>query len=249
LQRRPVRHAGAFRERDHRHRHHGRRRAHPGGRRAARAGGAEPELRPRPVRVRGRRRRRDRGRDPRPAGPRRALARARLDERARGVGRTERARRAGARGCLRGARPSRRRRAAHAGGAAAVSFVPAGPHARRDRAARPLAHAIAAAVAFAGAAVATLAGSPARAQTVAPDFYITNGQVNAQFVRGNPLYIGGTFNFVGPVTGSGVPVDTSTAAPAAGYPRVNGTVMAVVPDGSGGWYIGGQFTAVGASAR
>ena len=89
----------------------------------------------------------------------------------------------------------------------------------------------------------------ARAQTVAPDFYITNGQVVAEVLRGNTLYIGGMFNFVGPVTGAGVPVDVGTGAPAPGFPRVNGTVMAAIPDGSGGWYIGGQFTAVGAAVR
>jgi len=89
----------------------------------------------------------------------------------------------------------------------------------------------------------------ARAQTVAPNFYITNGQVVTQVLRGNTLYIGGMFNFVGPVTGSGVPVDVTTGAPASGFPRVNGTVMAAIPDGAGGWFIGGQFVAVGASAR
>lgn len=88
-----------------------------------------------------------------------------------------------------------------------------------------------------------------RAQTVSPDFYITNGQVTAEVLRGNTLYVGGSFSFVGPVTGSGVPIDPGTGAPAAGFPRVNGTVVAAVPDGSGGWYIGGQFTAVGAAAR
>src|SRR5262249_24582903 len=34
-----------------------------------------------------------------------------------------------------------------------------------------------------------------------------------------------------------------------GFPVVNGTVLAAVSDGSGGWYLGGQFTAVGAAAR
>ena len=99
-------------------------------------------------------------------------------------------------------------------------------------------------------ACAALAWGPAaRAQTVSPDFYITNGQVLAQVLRGNTLYVGGMFNFVGPVTGAGVPVDVATGAPAPGFPRVNGTVMAAIADGAGGWFIGGQFTAVGASAR
>ena len=94
-----------------------------------------------------------------------------------------------------------------------------------------------------------LASAPANAQTVRTDFYITNGQVTTQTLRGNTLYVGGSFSFVGPVTGAGVPVDPTTATPASGFPRVNGTVVAAVPDGSGGWYLGGQFTAVGSEVR
>ena len=89
----------------------------------------------------------------------------------------------------------------------------------------------------------------AGAQTVRTDLYITNGQVSAQAVRGQTLYVGGSFSFVGAVTGAGVPVDAVSATAADGFPRVNGTVMAAIPDGSGGWYIGGQFTSVGAAAR
>jgi hypothetical protein len=91
--------------------------------------------------------------------------------------------------------------------------------------------------------------APTRAQAVRTDFFITNGQVSAQSLRGNTLYVGGSFSFVGPVTGSAVPVDAVTGTVPPGFPRVNGTVMAVVPDGSGGWYIGGQFTSVGATPR
>jgi hypothetical protein len=94
-----------------------------------------------------------------------------------------------------------------------------------------------------------LAAGVARAQTVREDFYITNGQVTAQALRGNTLYVGGSFSFVGSVTGAGVPVDAVSGVPEAGFPRVNGTVMVVVADGSGGWFIGGQFTAVGGSTR
>ena len=50
-------------------------------------------------------------------------------------------------------------------------------------------------------------------------------------------------------TGNGVPLMASTGAPAAAYPKVDGTVNAVVPDGSGGWYMGGSFTRVGGVAR
>ena len=94
-----------------------------------------------------------------------------------------------------------------------------------------------------------LAGGAARAQTLRSDFFITNGQVNALALRGSTLYVGGIFTFVGPVTGGGVPVDTGTGVPASGFPVVNGSVLAAVADGSGGWFVGGQFTTVGNVAR
>jgi hypothetical protein len=66
---------------------------------------------------------------------------------------------------------------------------------------------------------------------------------------GNTIYIGGNFATVGPATGGGVPINLRTATPTPGYPRVAGKVNAVVGDGSGGWYIGGLFAAVGGRPR
>src|SRR5256885_600948 len=109
--------------------------------------------------------------------------------------------------------------------------------------------AIPARLAATAAALAALLASPARAQTVNPALFITNGQVTAQALRDSTLYIGGSFTFVGPVTGAGVPVDSVSALPGPGFPRVNGVVLAAVPDGAGGWFIGGQFTAVDGSLR
>jgi len=63
------------------------------------------------------------------------------------------------------------------------------------------------------------------------------------------IYIGGSFNSVGPVTGQGVPADGETGAPLVPYPRVSGMVEAVVGDGQGGWFIGGSFTSVGGAPR
>jgi hypothetical protein len=66
---------------------------------------------------------------------------------------------------------------------------------------------------------------------------------------GNTIYIGGNFGTVGPATGGGVPINLRTATPTPGYPRVAGKVNTVVGDGSGGWYIGGLFAAVGGRPR
>ena len=69
------------------------------------------------------------------------------------------------------------------------------------------------------------------------------------------LYVGGTFDHVGPRTGPGVPLDISTASPMTGFPRVEGSypftpfVYAAVSDGKGGWFIGGTFITVGGQGR
>src|SRR5262245_52131028 len=84
----------------------------------------------------------------------------------------------------------------------------------------------------------------AHAQTVRDDMDCANGRVWSAVVSGNTLYIGGEFTRVGPATGSAVPVDAVTGLPPASFPRTNGAVTAVVPDGAGGWFIGGGFTEV-----
>src|SRR5438552_931094 len=97
---------------------------------------------------------------------------------------------------------------------------------------------------------ACLCGSGgAEAQSIRQDFYITNGSVSAAALSGNTLYIAGSFTEVGPATGGFVPIDTASALPVNGSPKVAGTVYAKVPDGSNGWYIGGSFTGVGGIPR
>ena len=66
------------------------------------------------------------------------------------------------------------------------------------------------------------------------------------------LYIGGVFTYVGLYSGYGIPLNTSDGKPAvdiATMPKVNGTIRCAIPDGSGGWYIGGSFTQVGSTTR
>lgn len=98
-----------------------------------------------------------------------------------------------------------------------------------------------------------LAGSAdAASGNPAPDStYVTNGPVSAVVHSGGKTYIGGTFSQVGPRTGPGVGISRSTGSDAR-LPSVSGgnsRVYAVVGDGSGGWYIGGDFTHVGGIAR
>src|SRR5215831_16037404 len=96
-----------------------------------------------------------------------------------------------------------------------------------------------------------VAGAPqlARAQTIDPAFPSTDGVVNAVVRDGNTLYIGGNFTMVGPSTGSGVPVDKTNGLPVSPFAKVAGIVEAAASDGSGGWYIGGLFSAVGGVPR
>ena len=62
---------------------------------------------------------------------------------------------------------------------------------------------------------------------------------------GNTLYVGGSFHTIGPNTGCGVPVDIPGGRAVPHFPRVaGGRVNAVVPDGGGGWFIGGAFSGV-----
>src|SRR2546428_163520 len=92
----------------------------------------------------------------------------------------------------------------------------------------------------------TLGGAgSALGQTVNPNLWVTNGPVSAVVRDGGTIYVGGDFTRVGPATGGGVPLDATTGSLQPFFPKVAGIVRVAIPDGSGGWYIGGSFTYVG----
>jgi hypothetical protein len=101
------------------------------------------------------------------------------------------------------------------------------------------------------ALVALVGGELAQAQSQTPraETWVTNGPVYAIARTADTVYIGGTFTYVGPNTGHGVPIDTTSGQAVATFPVVNGTVEASIADGAGGWYIGGEFTQVGGEER
>lgn len=62
------------------------------------------------------------------------------------------------------------------------------------------------------------------------------------------VYIGGNFSYIGPKTPFGAILDSNNAV-IENIIHPNNNVNTSIPDGSGGWYIGGDFTAIGAIPR
>jgi hypothetical protein len=103
---------------------------------------------------------------------------------------------------------------------------------------------------FAATSALCLIAPIASTQIVRDEFWVVQGGVNAIVPYGNTIFLGGGFARVGPASGGGVPLSSATGAwsPAI-YPKVAGSVWAVVSDGAGGWYVGGWFNAIGGVAR
>ena len=73
----------------------------------------------------------------------------------------------------------------------------------------------------------------------------TSGYVYSLAVDGDYTYVGGSFSYIGPNTGSGVKFTSSDDKYDKLFPYINGSILTSVPDGEGGWYIGGEFTKAG----
>src|SRR4051812_31802779 len=101
------------------------------------------------------------------------------------------------------------------------------------------------AVADANARPGTVAEKP-RAGGV----HAVDGEVRTVAQVGGSVVLGGSFTKVGPATAGAVGVvDTGARTFQPGFPEVVGSVSAAVPDGAGGWYLGGSFTSVGSVPR
>jgi trimeric autotransporter adhesin len=94
-----------------------------------------------------------------------------------------------------------------------------------------------------------LAASVGRAQIVDPNLWMTDTSVQAAVLDGNTLYIAGGFSRLMPYTGSLVAIDSNSGTRRGGWPSVVGDVDAIVPDGEGGWFVGGNFTSIAGVSR
>ncbi|MHC4716033.1 MAG: delta-60 repeat domain-containing protein, partial [Planctomycetota bacterium] len=92
----------------------------------------------------------------------------------------------------------------------------------------------------------------AAGQDPLPDFrrevWVPNDAPQALAIGGNRLYFGGAHH-VGPCSGSFAIVDPVTAMIDPSVVTVGGEVMAAIPDGTGGWFIGGDFTRIADEER
>ncbi len=80
--------------------------------------------------------------------------------------------------------------------------------------------------------------------TLRTDAWTTDGPVFDIKQSNGITYIGGKFSKVIMNTGGGAALSMRTALPLA-LPRLNGTIYTVLPDGAGGWYVGGKFKTEG----
>ena len=126
---------------------------------------------------------------------------------------------------------------------------------RRLRSARRLAVS-AATVSLVAAAAVTAA--PAQAANLTPpalsltadnSVWGTNDRVMEIEDFGNRALIGGGFDYVGPTVGHSMLVDPTTGAAIETPKMTSDNVNAVLADGSGGYYLGGEFTLVDGASK
>lgn len=73
-------------------------------------------------------------------------------------------------------------------------------------------------------------------------FWRPDGPVHSILVTNGITYLGGAFGYLGPNSGGAGVLELATTEARRGFPKIEGTVFAAVPDGAGGWYVGGAFT-------
>lgn len=78
----------------------------------------------------------------------------------------------------------------------------------------------------------------------------TNGTVKKTLTVGNTLYIGGSFSHVGPMVSNIAQLNNDGSLDSGtSWPEFNDDINIMVPDGAGGYYVGGEFTEVAGQPR
>jgi hypothetical protein len=73
------------------------------------------------------------------------------------------------------------------------------------------------------------------------DVSTTNSTVYSISVKGDTLFLGGSFTTLGFQNERIAALTTTVDIPAHDFSIANGTVRCIIPDGSGGWFVGGSF--------
>ncbi len=94
----------------------------------------------------------------------------------------------------------------------------------------------------------------AHAQEPQRNLYSATDFVRSAAVAGDTLYVGGDFITVGPPTGPAAVLDRVSGEPDLSQARIGpdsfgGGVRVVLPDGQGGWYVGGEIEWAGGEPR
>ena len=96
-----------------------------------------------------------------------------------------------------------------------------------------------------------LLASTAHAQTdVFPNLWITDARVEGMAVLGDTVFVAGRFDYVGPPTGQLAVLDKTTGEADIMQPRFSALgltsrgITVILPDGTGGYFVGGDFYAV-----
>jgi len=75
-------------------------------------------------------------------------------------------------------------------------------------------------------------------------FWQPDNEVYAVAAAPGVVYLGGVFNYVGPQSGKAGVIELASGR-VPPFPKINGPVYAVLSDGGGGWFLGGDFEEVG----
>ncbi|MBL9138768.1 MAG: hypothetical protein JNK85_23055 [Verrucomicrobiales bacterium] len=81
------------------------------------------------------------------------------------------------------------------------------------------------------------------------DFPALDAPARVILTTNGVAYLGGTFQEIGYNSGSGLVIEVPAGTLDFTWPRVNGRIDVIVPDGSRGWYLGGTFTSIGGVGR